>query len=191
MNCSVDGCANPVKARGFCTNHWWRWRHHGDPLAGGPSTRIGEARAYFHETMWTPAAHDPGWIYARRGGYGLLGVGDGKMQGVHVLACIAAHGEKPFPGAEVLHSCDVRHCFWPEHLSWGTHAENMRQASERGRMKGGPRGGGGRPRSLTPDQVARIMRCYALGLATQTELADSYGVSQKTISNVVRGQYPS
>jgi hypothetical protein len=41
------------------------------------------------------------------------------------------------PGAEVLHACDVRSCCNPDHLSEGTHAENMRGMVERGRSTKG------------------------------------------------------
>lgn len=30
--CSVDDCARPHAAKGFCQKHWNRWRIHGDPL---------------------------------------------------------------------------------------------------------------------------------------------------------------
>jgi hypothetical protein len=30
--CSVDDCSTPVKARGWCSTHYSRWRTHGDPL---------------------------------------------------------------------------------------------------------------------------------------------------------------
>jgi hypothetical protein len=31
--CSVDGCKQPVQARGFCPKHYRRLMRHGDPLA--------------------------------------------------------------------------------------------------------------------------------------------------------------
>lgn len=34
--CKIDGCDKAVKARGWCGMHWWRWRHHGDPLYVAP-----------------------------------------------------------------------------------------------------------------------------------------------------------
>lgn len=34
--CSIDGCCEPVLARGWCVAHYQRWNRHGDPLAGGP-----------------------------------------------------------------------------------------------------------------------------------------------------------
>jgi hypothetical protein len=36
------------------------------------------------------------------------------------------------PGMETLHSCDNGRCCNPNHLSEGTHAQNMREVSERG-----------------------------------------------------------
>lgn len=38
--CSVEGCLNPRKSRGWCHAHYLRWRRHGDPLGGGIPRRI-------------------------------------------------------------------------------------------------------------------------------------------------------
>lgn len=32
--CSIHGCCNPARHRGWCNAHYLRWRRHGDPLAG-------------------------------------------------------------------------------------------------------------------------------------------------------------
>lgn len=34
MICSIPECGKHVFARGWCRNHWNRWRAHGDPLGG-------------------------------------------------------------------------------------------------------------------------------------------------------------
>jgi len=39
----------------------------------------------------------------------------------------------------VMHTCDNRKCFEPEHLRLGTDHENMRDASEKGRLKRVPK----------------------------------------------------
>lgn len=40
--CSIDGCEKPRVGRGWCINHWMRWKDHSDPTGGGPS-HIGKA----------------------------------------------------------------------------------------------------------------------------------------------------
>jgi len=37
LECSIPDCPELRRARGYCINHWKRWRRHGDPLGGGPS----------------------------------------------------------------------------------------------------------------------------------------------------------
>ena len=34
-SCSIDGCGKKFVACGWCQNHYYRWRKHGDPTAGG------------------------------------------------------------------------------------------------------------------------------------------------------------
>lgn len=44
----------------------------------------------------------------------------------------------PIPdGMHILHSCDNKRCVNPDHLRAGTHAENMREAADRGLMRRG------------------------------------------------------
>ena len=31
--CSIGGCMNLQRARGWCTTHYWRWQKYGNPLA--------------------------------------------------------------------------------------------------------------------------------------------------------------
>ena len=33
--CSVPGCPNPRRTRGYCPMHYWRWKTHGDPGEAG------------------------------------------------------------------------------------------------------------------------------------------------------------
>jgi hypothetical protein len=35
--CTVDGCGDPARGRGYCNLHYRRWRRHGDPLGGNAS----------------------------------------------------------------------------------------------------------------------------------------------------------
>lgn len=33
--CSIEDCSKPVRARGWCAPHYYRWSRHGDPKGGG------------------------------------------------------------------------------------------------------------------------------------------------------------
>lgn len=37
--CKVDGCDKPHRGHGYCNNHLYRWKRHGDPLAGRMAPR--------------------------------------------------------------------------------------------------------------------------------------------------------
>jgi hypothetical protein len=72
------------------------------------------------------------WLAGLRNGYGRF-----KHKGVeryaHRWAWEQAYGPIP-PGMMVLHRCDNPPCVRLEHLFLGTHADNMRDASEKGRL---------------------------------------------------------
>lgn len=42
--CSVDGCDRPVRARGWCSLHWQRWRRTGNPEGSTASRRRDSVR---------------------------------------------------------------------------------------------------------------------------------------------------
>lgn len=80
------------------------------------------------------------WSAARsKAGYGVFRL-DGKNVLAHRLAYCDANGLVPadIKGLEVRHKCDNPPCFNPDHLEIGTHGDNMRDASRRGRMKKSP-----------------------------------------------------
>lgn len=88
------------------------------------------------QTFWskTRVAQSGCWEWQGtkvQGGYGRFGV-NGNMRLAHRVAYEAFVGPMP-EGAETLHSCDNPPCVNPEHLRAGTHQDNMRDRSARGR----------------------------------------------------------
>ena len=80
------------------------------------------------------------WIWNKskyKSGYGWLKV-FGRPVSAHRYSYQLHKGDIP-EGMEILHSCDVKLCINPDHLSVGTHKENMAEAKARERLKSGSR----------------------------------------------------
>lgn len=89
------------------------------------------------------------------------------------------------PGAVIRHRCDNPPCCNPRHLVPGTHADNVRDAHDRGRCATGERSGTAK---LTAAEVAEIRQRYAAGGVRQRDIAADYRVSQTLIGLIVRGK---
>lgn len=100
--------------------------------------------------------------------------------GAHRVAYELTHGVEIPQGQEILHSCDNRLCVNPKHLSLGTHTDNMRDASQKGRMSV-PRQ---RTRGFKDEAVAR----YIAGEGTLDEIAARYGIHKMTLRRWLGGQ---
>lgn len=128
------------------------------------------------------------WYWAgsvNRLGYGqMMALGESKA---HRVAYRIFNGEIP-AGLHVLHTCDTRCCVNPEHLTLGTHADNMADMAAKGRVKVVRKFGEANPMArLTAKAVAEIRAARAAGEA-QIQLARRYGVSPMTVSRAVRGE---
>jgi hypothetical protein len=80
---------------------------------------------------WTGASSAPPQHDARYGTFRVAG----KMRKAHRIAYLLTYEEDP-GAAEVLHSCDNTLCVRPDHLSLGTHADNMHDMITKGRARG-------------------------------------------------------
>lgn len=128
------------------------------------------------------------WRGSRNGrGYGTFTQPGHKTILAHRYAYKLANGEIP-AGLCVLHRCDNPACCNVDHLFLGTRADNNRDMREKGRDRQGSlfQNGEAHPRSkLTSDAVRAIRKRYGTG-TTLAELAGEYGVTESTVSRVVR-----
>lgn len=88
-------------------------------------------------------------------------------------------------GAHVLHKCDNRKCCNPKHFFIGSYSDNQRDAYAKKR-RAQPKGERHANATLTDRQATEIRTAYSVHGLTQRELANKFGVSQTTISLIIR-----
>lgn len=93
------------------------------------------------DAKWMPEPMSGCWLWfgANDGadGYGCFRTTGIEESRAHRLSYMRFVGEIP-DGLEVMHTCDTPACVNPDHLVVGTHAQNMADASQKGRMRGTP-----------------------------------------------------
>ena len=123
--CSVSQCARESSRRGWCENHYRRWRRHGNPEAGHDRYATPE-EAFIARTerrgdclIWTGTTTDDG--------YGVI-TADGQNVLVHRWVWEQENGPIP-EGVTLDHTCWARACADRAHLRLATHTENVRSLS--------------------------------------------------------------
>ncbi|WP_158618922.1 MULTISPECIES: HNH endonuclease [Pantoea] len=126
--------------------------------------------------------------HTNNAGYGKLTI-NGRGVYAHRLAYQLTKGDLP-QGMEVLHSCDNPACINPAHLAAGTHSQNMKDCSAKGRAKmptvivRGERNGAAKLREV---DVRSIKRLLEKGW-TQRDIAERFGISQSQVSHIKLGR---
>ncbi|MCZ4500981.1 MAG: hypothetical protein JWQ74_3536 [Marmoricola sp.] len=185
MTCMIDECSGRAKARGWCSKHYQRWVHHGDPLALS-RTAPGVLLKFLHEV----AVPYPGddcliWPFAKNpAGYGKVSI-NGVQVHTNRYVCEAAHGVPPSPEHEAAHSCGKGHtgCISPSHLHWATPQQNQQERVLHGtdnRCEKHPMA------KLTESDVRAIFAL--MGTQTQIEIALKYGVDRRHVGLIHRGK---
>jgi len=104
-------------------------------------------------------------------GYGFLKI-MGRVRLAHRASYEISVGAIPL-GMCVMHSCDNPACINPDHLSLGSHLENMRDMRTKGRGAS----------KLDLESASRIRESSS----SNKDLAAKFGVSQRTIRNIKAG----
>src|SRR5574342_462381 len=122
------------------------------------------------------------WTGALVCGYGNFGGGSGKARWCWRAPRFSWTLHRgPIPdGLFVLHKCDTPACVNPDHLFLGTNADNMADKAAKGRSRGTF------PRTIPDAIIAEVRALKAAGL-TQRAIARRLGLSEATVSLVVRG----
>jgi len=186
VQCSVEGCGRRREQGGYCPKHYVMWKNHGDPLKP-PSRVSGAAMAWLETHKHYDGTDCLIWPFGSQGkhksgapGYGQA-VLNGKNIGAHVLMCVLAHGEKPFEGSIVAHTCGKGHlgCVAPNHLKWSTYAGNSADRYSHGTV---PFGESCINAKLTNGDVRRIRSLQ--GKMGSGEIAKMFGVGVTTVKRI-------
>lgn len=125
MSCSIDGCTNHAKARGWCGMHYARWQRHGD--AHHVERIVGDPELLF----WSQVEKtDDCWLWTgelTRDGYGRFTTGNQRVP-AHRWSYERFVGPIP-DGLQLDHvkarGCSHRRCVRPDHLEPVTCRENL------------------------------------------------------------------
>lgn len=135
--CKHPGCVAPHSCKGYCSNHYNRWRRGTDMDAPLRIRAATEHERFWEKVVKTPACWE--WTGAKFRGYGVFR-SQGKNCLAHRFSFMEANGEIP-NGMEVDHMCFNKGCVNPEHLRLLTHSENGQNRSSADRdSKSGIRG---------------------------------------------------
>lgn len=128
------------------------------------------------------------WLYRghREKSFYPLTTWRGRRVKVHRLSYELSHGPIP-DGLSVLHRCDTPSCINPDHLTAGTHAENMRDASQRRRFPD-RRGAGNNLAKISSEIAEKIRSEHVFRKVTAEMLATRYGLSTVSVYRVLHGK---
>jgi len=184
-SCRINGCEQSVTASELCVTHYHQeWRDKQaltdeERQLKYPEETLQESTLRFWQRVQLTADETRCWLLGtgRRQTYGTHSFGKQKWYGHH-FAWFITHGYK---STMVLrHSCDTPRCVNPNHLSEGTHADNMRDKVERQRQ---PYGEQVWLAKLTDNDVRQIRQLLQSGMK-QTEVAKLFPVSSITIGQI-------
>ena len=122
------------------------------------------------------------WTAGQDGrGYGQFWI-DGSSTTAHRVSLIIAEGLPISDELESAHGCLNHICVAPEHLSWKTHAENMKDRVRDNTLSRGENRYNAR---LTQMLVNEMRARYREGNISQRQIAKEYGISKSHAANIL------
>lgn len=178
MACVVPNCTrSPDAPRSMCWAHYKRDIRYGSPTAGRASYE-GDGLAWVENAVKQETDECLPFPFAADGGYGNV-----IFEGVQMIpsraVALMAHG--PSLGRFSLHGCKTKSCCNKHHVAWGTPAKNMADRRRDGTNLPGSRN----PNSKLTEPEVLELRALA-GSAPQHVLAAERGISQTTVSSIMR-----
>lgn len=119
-------------------------------------------------------------------GYGASPASCGGGRYAHRAMYAAVIGEIP-KGMYVLHSCDNRLCINPEHLSLGTHLDNIKDMHAKNRQRGGSLPNENNPSCKFSDEEILRMR-QAKRHMTLRAMTSHFKISESHLLRVLHGE---
>ena len=178
--CSIEGCNKPRMARGWCCNHYERWRRNGDPTGGKPA--YGYVQEYFDRVVLNHDSDDClFWPFFRfHNGYPSMTRGGNSFL-AHRYLCTVVNGPPPDRSYEASHTCGNGRlgCVAKNHLVWKTHIENERDKTIHGTLGIGEKN---KQAKVTESEVREIRSLT--GRFSQSHVAKLYGLSQSGVSAI-------
>lgn len=137
------------------------------------------------KTITTPEGCMEWQLYKDKDGYGKVKF-EGTQRGAHRIALFYSTGVM---GAVAMHKCDNPSCINPQHLKWGTIAENNADMKAKGRNglgeKMARKGTNSGMAKLNDAQVLEIRSLVEKGTISQRAIAKLYGMSHTMIQDIV------
>lgn len=133
-------------------------------------------------TNYIPVTGSGCWLWLGpidNNGYGILTTPTGKRK-AHRWSLLL-HRPWPKDQLEACHRCDVPSCINPDHLFWGTHAENMADAKAKGRTRNKPRLGVDHPKAKLTEADVLAIRSMS---ESSTVIADHYSITPSTVRHI-------
>ncbi len=175
QGCSILGCSEISKIRGFCGKHYF------GQLYSGKIKKL--QRKTPEERFWSKVDKDKNGCWEWTGtildnGYGQFFY-MGKNVGAHRFCYANFVGEIP-DKFYVCHSCDNPSCVNPDHLFTGTPLDNMIDKVQKNRHYYGM----DQKKSKLTDNDVKIIRLLISLNVKQKEIAKIYNISETVVSKI-------